>query len=423
MTTAAARPWFSAFGVELEYMIVDAQTLAVRAIADELLRDVAGSYTGEVERGEISWSNELALHVVELKTTEPAADLAPLPQRFLAEIHEINRLLAVRGARLMPSAMHPWMDPHRQMRLWPHEYSPVYEAYNRIFDCRGHGWANLQSAHLNLPFAGEEQFVRLHAAIRLLLPILPALAASSPLADGRLTGLADTRLEVYRDNARRIAAITALVVPESVRSIDEYHRTILQPMYAQIAPLDPEGILQHEWLNSRGAIARFDRSAIEIRVLDVQECPAADVAIAAVAAAVLRDAAQERFAVLERQLAVSTEQLAAILLAVTREGENAAIDDETYLAVWGFRGKRATAAELWRHLIDGQLTPGAERPWWLGPIERIQAQGTLARRIVRALGTEASSAEAGAAAPERMADVYRQLCDCLSEGTMFVPTA
>ncbi|HAL85576.1 MAG TPA: hypothetical protein DCM31_01010, partial [Deferribacteraceae bacterium] len=37
-------------------------------------------------------------------------------------------------------------------------------------------------------------------------------------------------------------------------------------MYRDIAPYDPECILQEEWLNSRGAIARFDRKAIEIRL-------------------------------------------------------------------------------------------------------------------------------------------------------------
>ena len=41
---------------------------------------------------------------------------------------------------------------------------------------------------LNLPFSSDEEFGRLHAAIRLLLPLLPALAASSPL------------VEVYRAN-------------------------------------------------------------------------------------------------------------------------------------------------------------------------------------------------------------------------------
>ena len=53
--------------------------------------------------------------------------------------------------------MHPWMDP-RAASLWPHEYGEVYAAYDRIFDCRRHGWANLQSVHLNLPFADEREF-------------------------------------------------------------------------------------------------------------------------------------------------------------------------------------------------------------------------------------------------------------------------
>jgi len=47
------------------------------------------------------------------------------------------------------------MDPNREMVIWPHDYSVVYEAFNRIFDCRGHGWANLQAVHLNLPFADD----------------------------------------------------------------------------------------------------------------------------------------------------------------------------------------------------------------------------------------------------------------------------
>jgi len=56
---------------------------------------------------------------------------------------------------------------------------------------------------------------------------------------------------------------------------------IHQRIFRDIAPFDPENILRHEWLNSRGAIARFERSAIEIRVLDIQECPAADLAVVA----------------------------------------------------------------------------------------------------------------------------------------------
>ncbi len=272
---------FQRFGVELEYMVVHAESLAVLPVTDRVLWAVAGQYLSEIELGTISWSNELALHVIELKTTEPAASLDGLAAEFQEHVGRINRILEPLGGRLMPTAMHPWMDPHREMRLWPHESSPIYEAFHRVFDCRGHGWANLQSVHLNLPFADDDEFARLHAAIRLLLPIMPALAASSPVMDGQTTGRLDNRLEVYRHNARRVPRVSGAVIPEPVFSQQAYQDQILQPLYRDIAPLDPDGTLQFEWLNARGAIARFDRNTIEIRVLDVQECPRADLAVCA----------------------------------------------------------------------------------------------------------------------------------------------
>src|SRR5262249_40857437 len=154
------------------------------------------------------------------------------------------------GARLMPGGMHPRMDPARETRLWPHDCNEIYQAFNKIFDCRGHGWSNLQSVHLNLPFADDEEFGRLHAAVRIVLPILPALAASSPIVEGRPTGAVDSRLEVYRGNSRRIPSITGHVVPEAVFSESGYRDEILAKLYADIAAHDPGGILQHEWLNA-----------------------------------------------------------------------------------------------------------------------------------------------------------------------------
>jgi gamma-glutamyl:cysteine ligase YbdK (ATP-grasp superfamily) len=183
---------FEGFGVELEYMIVDRDTLNVRPIADRLLADAAGEIVSDVEFDRIAWSNELALHVIELKTNGPTASLAGLAEEFHQQVGQIDSLLSNHNARLMPTAMHPWMDPHTEFELWPHEHSSIYAAYNRIFDCHGHGWANLQSMHINLPFADDAEFGRLHAAIRLLLPILPALAASSPIVEGQKTEWLDT---------------------------------------------------------------------------------------------------------------------------------------------------------------------------------------------------------------------------------------
>jgi gamma-glutamyl:cysteine ligase YbdK (ATP-grasp superfamily) len=398
---------FSRFGVELEYMIVDTQSLSVRPIADELLCPAAGNLSGEVDRGEIGWSNELVAHVVELKVNEPATTLDSLPSLFQSNIREVNSLLAPLGAQLMPAGMHPWMDPETETRLWPHEYGEVYRAFDRIFGCRGHGWANLQAAHLNLPFAGDDEFARLHAAIRLLLPILPALSASSPIVEGRITGLLDNRLEVYRTNSRKIAGVAGRVIPEAAFSQAAYEAQILEPLYAEIAPHDPERVLQHEWLNARGAIARFSRNTIEIRILDVQECPQADLAICAAAVAVLRALIAEQWSPLTLQQAVAVEPLASVFLTTIRSADQAVIYDDEYLRLFGYPGDSCTVGELWQHLFAALPELTADSSPWREPLATIVGEGPLARRILEAL-------------PENdLETVYEELCRCLEAGEMF----
>lgn len=406
---------FAAHGVELEYMIVDRESLAVRSIADELLHRAAGgdAYVSDVEHGEITWSNELVAHVIELKTTGPATDLAPLTRLFDREVRDINARLERLGARLMPTAMHPWMLPG-ETRVWPHDCAEIYAAFDRIFGCQGHGWSNLQSVHLNLPFDGDAQFARLHAAIRLLLPILPALAASSPLVEGRRTGWLDSRLDVYRGNSARIASIAGRIIPEPVFDQAAYDRDIFAPMYADIAPHDPDELLRDEFLNARGAIARFSRGTIEIRVLDVQECPRADLAIVAAVTAVLQALVAETWTSLREQQAWPVEPLAEILWSASRDADAARIDRPVYLRALGMTAKEATAGEVWRHLLDvaaDRLGPAANdyRESW----EVFKRHGPLARRIDRRL-------PAGQLGRDALAKIYRDLCECLAAGEMFV---
>jgi gamma-glutamyl:cysteine ligase YbdK (ATP-grasp superfamily) len=410
---------FQGTGVELEYMIVDRESLAVRPLADRVLHEIAGAYESEVEVGTLRWSNELVLHVIELKTNGPAASLDPLPALFHEHVVRINRILEPLGACLMPTAMHPWMDPLAETVLWPHEYSPVYETFNSIFNCQGHGWANLQSVHLNLPFANDEEFARLHAAIRLVLPILPALAASSPIVEGRATGILDSRLEAYRLNARRIPSVTGQVIPEAVFSRDEYETRILNRMYEDIAPFDPDGILQYEWLNARGAIARFDRNTIEVRVLDVQECPRADLAIVAAIIAVLRALVAERWTGLARQQAWQAEPLAKIFLECVRKADAALIRDTSYLEMFGLTdAPYRTAGDLWRHLVGAVSPLDADRAW-RPALEVLLEKGPLARRILEAAGPAGPSREGDPADPESIRAAYRSLCRCLAENCLF----
>jgi carboxylate-amine ligase len=405
---------FEAFGVELEYMIVAKDSLDVLPVTDKLIEAESGSIQSEIDLGKISWSNELALHVIELKTTAPEADLTLLADDFQQHVSRINTQLAKLNpaGQLMPSAMHPWMDPFREMQLWPHEYSSVYEAYNRIFDCRGHGWANLQSVHLNLPFNGDEQFGRLHAAVRLLLPILPGLAASSPLKDGQLTGLMDSRLDVYQGNSARIPSLAGRVIPEPVFTEEDYRRKIFQRMYDDITPHDPDGVLQDEFLNSRGAIARFDRGSIEIRVIDIQECPAADLAVLQATVAVLKALCNEQWSTIASQQSLEVELLYGILSASIRDADDAIIENTDYLKLFGYHGSQCTVKQLWRHLMS-QTTP-TMNPDSEQALEVILSLGPLARRLVGNLSDSATERRC-------QQKTYAELCDRLQAGEMYLP--
>ncbi len=405
---------FEGYGIELEYMIVDRDSLAVRPIADELLRKVGGGYEMEVEVGPVAWSNELALHVVEIKTNGPAQDLSKLGATFQEHIEKIEALLEPENARLLPSGMHPLMNPDEELRLWPHEDKRIYNTFDRIFDCRGHGWSNLQSTHINLPFSNDEEFGRLHAAIRMVLPILPALAASSPVEQGRLTGMMDTRLHHYRHNADRVFSVTGHVVPERVFTRDAYEQELLQRIYRDLAPLDPEGVLSHEWVNARGCIARFDRMALEIRVLDIQECPAADLAVVGAVTSVVRALVDERWASVQEQQAWDERDLYKIFEKCVDGGDLTEIDDVNYLSVFGYETSQPVVArELWQKLFEACDAPASQE--WEGWFDVYARNGCLARRIERRLANQPTT--------EEIKTVYTELAQCLREGELFAGEA
>ena len=407
---AARLGLFEAFGVEIEAMLVDAATLSVRAECDLLMTRVGGSEGADVELGDIAWSNELALHVLEQKTNGPAPTLAGLATRFHDGWRRASEELAAMGARLMPGGMHPWMDPHTETVLWPHEYTEVYRAFDRIFGCSGHGWANLQSTHLNLPFQGDEEFARLHAAIRLVLPLLPAISAASPYLDGRRASVLDARLVAYRGNARRVPSVTGLVVPEPAFTREEYEREILGRIYADMAPLDPEGTLRHEWANARGAIARFDRGTVEIRVIDAQECAAADLAVVAAVTEVVRALALGPLSQRDFDRDPSTEALAGLLEATIIDAERAPVGVPGLLAALGLGSAARTAGDVWQALLD-RFPPHDPEGEWTGALETILRDGPLARRLVAALGETPGRGE--------LAEVYGGLCACLEENRPF----
>ncbi|WP_208012699.1 glutamate-cysteine ligase family protein [Christiangramia sabulilitoris] len=401
---------FEVYGIELEYMLVQRSGLKINPIVDKLITKKNGTLTSDIENGKIEWSNELVSHVIEIKTNGPTSDLENLDALFAANVREINDLLEEFDTQLLPTAAHPSMDPTTETQLWPHHYSKIYALYNRIFNCKGHGWSNVQSMHINLPFFDDTEFEKLHAATRLLLPIIPGLAASSPVLDSEYTGFKDARMHYYKSNQKEIPHMTGKVIPEQVWNKSDYYKIIFNPITEAIKPFDTDKILDHHFLNSRGAISRFDRNAIEIRVIDTQENPTADVAIAAFIIEVLKLLVSEELISLEDQKSWYEDDLLLIMNDVIISAENTLITNKKYLAIFDLK-KDADVKTIWKKLYDlvgKKLSDDHQKH-----IEFILQNGSLATRILKALRNDFSKVQIG--------KVYGRLAECLQENRMFRP--
>jgi len=391
---------FDGYGIEIEYMIVDRVGMKVAPLADRLLEKLAGEPVCEYFSDGLGYSNELVKHVIELKTDGPAPEFEGLADKFYSGIKRVSEILADDGLMIMPTAMHPFMDPEKETFLWQDENKEIYESYDRIFNCKGHGWSNLQSIHINLPFDGDEQFGRLHAAIRAVLPLIPALAASSPVVEGGLTGFADSRLEYYRKNQRSVPEVAGNVIPERVFTEKEYNTKVFDVIADAIAPHDPGGILEPVWLNSRGAIARFDRGAVEIRLIDVQECPLADIAVAKLVSDTVRYLCLSDTSTLMK---LDEKKLLTVLLDCIKYAENTEITDKELLGVFGFE-KPVKATEIWQSMFE--KTANDEDLEYSAPLRNIFNNGTLSTRISRNMSIGVN-------------EIYRELCKCLAENRVY----
>lgn len=400
---------FEVVGLELEYPIVD-RDLRVRPWVEEVFRRLHGRPTSDVEHGRVGFSNELASHVFELKTLGPRRSLAQAEAELVEGLRAVSRLLADElGGRLLPTGMHPFMDPD-EGELWQRSGRRIYQAYDEVFGIGGHGWLNVQSCHVNLPFGSEKETVRLHNATACLLPYLPALAASSPIVEGRLGPEVDNRLTFYGRNQARIPAISGRVIPEYVTSFRDYRARILEPIYRTLRTIPEAARLRHEWVNSRGAILRFSRNALEIRLLDAQECIKMDVAIASFVRAALRW--------MVRALGDGTMELPDPDLLV--EDYRSTVRDGTAARVRAPHLRRTgsgtiAAGQLLLDLLPRAVeeTPAAERGYPPLVASRL-ARGNLAERLRRRLEPLPEGERDGA-----IRALYDELAECLVDNRVW----
>lgn len=400
----AAYGFFEVAGLELEYPIVD-RDLNVKSLVEPAFRALAGHPTSDVDLGAIGFSNEFADHVLELKTQQPMASFSEMERVLYEGVQRFGAVLRDEfGARLFPTAIHPWFDP-MDARLWTRSGLRVYTTYARLFNVRTHGWMNVQSCHLNLPFGTEAETVALYNAAALLVPYLPAIAASSPMHDGELQIANDARMDFLTRIQARVPESCGRMVPEYIESFADYRRNILHPMYAALDRMRDAGSIRYEFFNTRAAILRFSRKALEIRVLDTQECVKMDVAIAVFTKCALQFLTRELLA--GRMALPDHNVLVGDFHSTVRDASQAMVraphlSDQTQVHV----------SEVLRHLLDNarDFMHAAEAPY-LDLVAATIESGSLAENIRRELQPCAGKSRDEFIESARR--TYIQLADCL----------
>jgi len=357
-------------GPEHEFSLVNEELQAL-PIVDKVIKAFCGRVVNFVELPRFTFGKELQLHVMEIKANTPFKS----PELFEETMQNaVATLLDFIGkkyrAQMLGTGMHPLLTLG-ETSVWPHRHRKIYHELGKLFNLKQHGWLNIQSFHLNLPYSREEKGVLLHNLLAGLCAYLPAISASSPICEGAIGPNVDNRLYFYKVNQQEVPSVTGDVIPEYVSSFAQYRKEVIGQYSQDLAKAGAgKTVLFKEWVNSRGVIFRFDRSALEVRVMDEQECVKSDVALSCFIRAALRGLIAERAAPLPHQLLVrdfnsilakglnakvlhpngeTARQVCQYLFNVA--SENAAEDEKKYLWIVKKRIESGSLSELIRERV------------------------------------------------------------------------
>jgi len=366
-------------GTEHEFSIND-QHYRPLPISDRIIRRICGAVKHEVPFAGVTVSKELQKHALELIPVRPGA-LSFLEDNLYKGLVELYRATNYEY-KFLGLGMHPLLTLD-QTACWDHDEQEYYQAYDRLFNIRQHGWLNIQALQINMPYQSKEELVSMFNKIRALMPYLVAVSASSPLVEGRLTSYMDNRLVYYRKNQRNIPEICHGILPEKLESVDDYVQ-INRCIYSQLKERGA-GILCREWVNSRGLIVRFTRKCLEVKAIDEQECLRSDMALAAFLMALLRcdleleEDEGELRAVLEKAMKHGVTGLRPELERLFSAAQKSATKEERrYLPVAVKRIEQGSLAEIMAQKLreTGKIEPmladlagslQENRPYYLEP--------------------------------------------------------
>jgi glutamate---cysteine ligase / carboxylate-amine ligase len=230
--------------VEEEFALLDPQTLDLVNRFEELRAAAEDGPLREFLVGELI-SSEVEVRTGRCETFAEAA------ARVGERRSQLVDLADTLGIALAGTGTHPWASWKDQRIIDTPHYRRVAEGLQYV------AWRNVTFVlHLHIGIRGADRAIKVCSALRNYLPELLALSASSPFAEGVLTGLHSTRSQLFTRQFPRCG------VPDPFSGWDEYERYV-RFLY------DTGSIVEHTqiWWSVR---PHFAFPTVEIRICDGQ---------------------------------------------------------------------------------------------------------------------------------------------------------
>jgi carboxylate-amine ligase len=196
-------------GLEEEFALLDGADLGLVPRFQEL-RDAAAADSVLAE----SISGELISSEIEIRSGR-GEDLAAATAAQRERRKRLFALAAEHGIALGASGTHPWSDYREQQIIDTEHYRRVEQGLKYV------AWRNNTfSLHVHVGIRGADRAVLVCDRLRAVLPLLLAISASSPFLDGRDSGLASARTQIFTKSFPRCG------IPDPFGSWDAFGRYV-----------------------------------------------------------------------------------------------------------------------------------------------------------------------------------------------------
>ena len=249
-------------GIEEELMILDAEELTLVNAIETLLEDAPDAGTLKPELHE---------SVLEI-STDPSPDLAGAATQLRAKRRAVRELAERRGLTTGSAGTHP-------TALWEDQRVSARQRYRELIDALRFVARQEIIFGLHVHVGIDDPDVAIHVAngMRVHTPLLLALSANSPFWRGDVTGLASTRMPIFR-------AFPRVGLPPAYDGWEDYK--------ARIGFMVDAGVItDYTWL-WYDVRPHPNFGTVEVRGMDAQTRVEHTIAITALVQAMVRELAE-----------------------------------------------------------------------------------------------------------------------------------